>query len=66
MVGRVVMPTRLVTIQDVALLAQTSPSTPEVLAKALQPEDVAAAVLFVLRLPTRAHVPELVLYPSQL
>jgi NADP-dependent 3-hydroxy acid dehydrogenase YdfG len=43
MVGRVVMPTRLVTIQDVA-----------------------AAVLFVLRLPTRAHVPELVLYPSQL
>jgi serine 3-dehydrogenase (NADP+) len=48
------------------VLKRPTPTPPEVLAKALQPEDVAAAVLFVLRLPTRAHVPELVLYPSQL
>jgi NADP-dependent 3-hydroxy acid dehydrogenase YdfG len=43
-----------------------TPPTPEVLAKALQPEDVAAACLFVMGLPARAYVPELVLYPSQL
>jgi NAD(P)-dependent dehydrogenase (short-subunit alcohol dehydrogenase family) len=43
-----------------------TPTPPEVLAKALQPEDVADACLFVLRLPTRAWVPELLLYPSQL
>jgi NADP-dependent 3-hydroxy acid dehydrogenase YdfG len=42
------------------------PTPPEVLARALQPEDVAAACLFVLRLPARAHVPELLLTPSQL
>jgi NADP-dependent 3-hydroxy acid dehydrogenase YdfG len=46
------------------VLKRPTPTPPEVLAKALQPEDVAAAVLFVLRLPPRAHVPELVLYPS--
>jgi NAD(P)-dependent dehydrogenase (short-subunit alcohol dehydrogenase family) len=38
---------------------------PEMLKKALQPEDVADACLFVLRLPARAYVPELVLYPSR-
>lgn len=43
-----------------------TPTPPDVLAKALQPEDVAAACLFVLRLPERAWVPELLLYPSQL
>lgn len=42
-----------------------TPPTPEMLAKALQPEDVAAACLFVIGLPPRAHVPELVLYPSR-
>ena len=42
------------------------PPTPEMLAKALQPEDVATACLFVMSLPSRAHVPELVLYPSRL
>jgi len=42
-----------------------TPPTPDMLAKALQPEDVAAACLFVLALPPRAHVPELVLYPSR-
>jgi NADP-dependent 3-hydroxy acid dehydrogenase YdfG len=40
--------------------------TPEMLAKALQPEDVAAACLFVMSMPPRAHVPELVVYPSRL
>jgi len=43
-----------------------TPTPPEVLAKALQPEDVAEACLFVLGLPARAWVPELLLYPSQL
>lgn len=43
-----------------------TPPTPEMLAKALQPEDVAAACLFVMGLPPRAYVPELVLYPSRL
>jgi NADP-dependent 3-hydroxy acid dehydrogenase YdfG len=48
------------------VLKRPTPTPPEVLAKALQPEDVAAAVLFILRLPPRAHVPELLLYPSGL
>jgi NADP-dependent 3-hydroxy acid dehydrogenase YdfG len=30
----------------------------------LQPEDVAAAVKFVVELPARAHVPELVIKPT--
>jgi len=48
------------------VLKRPTPTPPEVLAKALQPEDVAAACMFVLQLPGRAHVPELVIYPSQL
>ena len=48
------------------VLNRPTPTPPEVLAKALQPEDVAAAVLFILNLPARAYVPELVLYPSAL
>lgn len=48
------------------VLKRPTPTPPEVLAAALQPEDVAAAVLFVLKLPARAHVPELLLYPSRL
>jgi NAD(P)-dependent dehydrogenase (short-subunit alcohol dehydrogenase family) len=47
------------------VLTRPVPTPPEVLARALQPEDVAAACLFVLVLPPRAHVPELVLYPSR-
>lgn len=47
------------------VLKRPTPTPPEVLARALQPEDVAAACLFVLRLPPRAHVPELLLYPSR-
>ena len=40
------------------------PVTAEHRAKILQPEDVAAAVLFVAALPPRAHVPELVIKPT--
>lgn len=42
------------------------PTPPEILAKALQPEDVAAACVFVASLPARAHVPELPLAPAEL
>jgi NADP-dependent 3-hydroxy acid dehydrogenase YdfG len=48
------------------VLQRPVPTPPETLAKALQPEDVAAACLFVLGLPPRAWVPELLLYPSAL
>jgi NADP-dependent 3-hydroxy acid dehydrogenase YdfG len=40
------------------------PVTAEHRAKVLQPEDVAAAVMFVCTLPPRAHVPELVIKPT--
>jgi NADP-dependent 3-hydroxy acid dehydrogenase YdfG len=54
-------------LTDTPLVRQRPvPTPPEVLAQALQPEDVAAACLFVMGLPPRVHVPELVLYPSQL
>lgn len=46
------------------LLKRPLPTPPEVLAKALQPEDVASACRFVASLPKRAHVPELILMPS--
>jgi NADP-dependent 3-hydroxy acid dehydrogenase YdfG len=39
---------------------------PEVLAKALQPEDVAQTVLFVAKLPVTACIPELQLMPTYL
>jgi NADP-dependent 3-hydroxy acid dehydrogenase YdfG len=48
------------------LLKRPTPTPPEVVAKALQPDDVAEACLFVATLPNRAYVPELVLLPSQL
>jgi NADP-dependent 3-hydroxy acid dehydrogenase YdfG len=48
------------------VLQRPVPTPPEVLARALQPDDVAAACLFILSLPPRAYVPELVLAPSQL
>lgn len=48
------------------VLKRPVPTPPEMLAKALQPEDVAAACCFVLGLPARAWVPELLLYPSAL
>ena len=42
------------------------PTPPEVVAQALQPQDVADACLFVAALPDRAYVPELVLLPAGL
>ena len=48
------------------VLQRPTPTPPDVLAQALLPEDIAAACLFVIRLATRAHVPELLLYPSRL
>ena len=41
-----------------------TPTPPEVLRHALQPEDVAAACLFVMRLPPRAHVPSCCSIPA--
>ncbi len=43
-----------------------TPTPPEVLAKALEPEDVAKAALLVASLPARAYVPDMRLLPSQL
>lgn len=42
-----------------------TPPTPEMRRNALQPDDVAAACLFVLGLPPRAHVAEIILQPSR-
>lgn len=51
---------------DTKLLDQRPvPIPPEARALALQPEDVAEACLFVMRLPARAHVSELHLLPSR-
>jgi NADP-dependent 3-hydroxy acid dehydrogenase YdfG len=41
-----------------------TPTDPETLRQALQADDVATAVSFVVELPARAHVPELLLYPA--
>lgn len=48
------------------VLRRPQPTPPDVLAKAMQPEDVAEACLFVAALPPRCHVPELVIQPSLL
>jgi NADP-dependent 3-hydroxy acid dehydrogenase YdfG len=46
------------------VLKRPTPTPAETLAKALQPEDVAAACVFAAALPPRAHVPELDLLPA--
>jgi NAD(P)-dependent dehydrogenase (short-subunit alcohol dehydrogenase family) len=48
------------------VLKRPTPTPPEVLAKALQPEDVAMACVFIATLPARANVPELQLAPAEL
>ena len=48
------------------VLQRPTPTPPEVMAKALQPQDVADACFFVATLPPRARVPELVLLPAGL
>jgi NADP-dependent 3-hydroxy acid dehydrogenase YdfG len=42
-----------------------APPDEETRRRALQPDDVAAACTFVMGLPARAHVPELMIYPSR-
>ena len=52
---------------DTAILDQRpEPPTAELRAQMLHPEDVAAACLFVVSLPHRAHVPELTILPTDL
>lgn len=52
---------------DTEILAKRPIPTPtDVLAQALQPEDVAQAVLFVASQPERCYIPELQLFPSGL
>jgi NAD(P)-dependent dehydrogenase (short-subunit alcohol dehydrogenase family) len=52
---------------DTEILNQRPVPTPrDVLEQALRPEDIAAAVVFVAKLPPRASVPELHLRPSRL
>ena len=48
------------------VLKRPVPTPPDVVAKALQPQDVADACLFVASLPARAYVPELVMMPTEL
>ena len=48
------------------VLKRPVPTPPDVMAKALKPQDVADACLFVASLPPRAYVPELVLRPAGL
>ena len=48
------------------VLKRPTPTPPEIMEKALQPEDVAEACMFVASLPDRTCVPELQLLPSML
>jgi NAD(P)-dependent dehydrogenase (short-subunit alcohol dehydrogenase family) len=48
------------------VLNRPTPTPPEVMQHALQPEDVAESCLLIASLPPRCHVPELVLLPSRL
>ena len=48
------------------VLKRPVPTPPEVVAKALQPQDVADACLLVASLPARVYVPELVMLPAGL
>ena len=48
------------------VLKRPTQTPPDVMAKALKPQDVADACLFVAAMPSRARVPELILLPSGL
>jgi NADP-dependent 3-hydroxy acid dehydrogenase YdfG len=52
---------------DTAILdRRPEPPGAELRARMLQPDDVAAACLFAVSLPARAHVPELTILPTHL
>ena len=54
-------------VVDTAILDQRpEPPTAEQRARMLHPDDVAAACLFAVSLPPRAHVPELTILPTDL
>ena len=48
------------------VLKRPTPTPPEMMAVAMQPQDVAAACLFIASLPARTRVPELILTPAAL
>lgn len=48
------------------VLKRPTPTPPDVLARALRPEDVAAACVFVAGLPLRVSVPEIEMAPAEL
>jgi NADP-dependent 3-hydroxy acid dehydrogenase YdfG len=48
------------------MLKRPQPPPPEVTEAMLHPEDVAEACLLLLRLPRRAHIPELTIIPTRL
>ena len=48
------------------LLKRPEPPPPDVAAAMLRPEDVAEACLMLLKLPRRAHIPELTILPTRL
>lgn len=48
------------------LARRAAPPSDEVLARSLQPEDVAAACLYVASLPASVHIPEIVMLPTAL
>ena len=48
------------------LLKRPEPPPPDVSAAMLRPEDVAEACLMLLKLPRRAHIPELTILPTRL
>lgn len=48
------------------VLKRPVPTPPEIMAKALKPEDVADACLYVATTPSRARIPELILLPAGL
>jgi NADP-dependent 3-hydroxy acid dehydrogenase YdfG len=48
------------------MLKRPEPPPPEVAAAMLRPEDIAEACLMLLKLPRRAHIPELTILPTRL
>jgi NADP-dependent 3-hydroxy acid dehydrogenase YdfG len=53
-------------LTDTPFMAHRPVALPEEARRlALQPDDVATACMFVMDLPSRAHVPQLVIYPSR-